>query len=154
MVPTAMLFIPAIGLLVLVPFTPESPRWLVLKGRKQEAKDVLDKIRPSKDVQSGATLVEANAMELLIEESKANEDGSWLYLFKGNYLRRTWVSSMAHLMLWSNLLTAIRSLLPCLSSSRPMAVSLCSHTRLHFTSTKALAQCPLPILSLDKYLDF
>lgn len=92
MVPTAMQFIPAIGLLALVPFTPESPRWLILKGRKQNAKCALDKIRPKQDAQSGATAAEVDAIEQLVEESLANEKGSWLELFRGNYLRRIWVS--------------------------------------------------------------
>jgi SP family sugar:H+ symporter-like MFS transporter len=94
MVPTAVQFIPAIGLLLLVPFTPESPRWLILKGRKQNAKDALDRIRPRHDVQSGATAAEADAIEQLVEESLANEKGSWLDLFRGNYLMRTWVCEM------------------------------------------------------------
>lgn len=91
LIPTAMQFIPAIGLLALVPFTPESPRWLVLKGHKSAAKAALDKIRPKQDVDSGATEVEVNAIEQLIEESLASEKGSWLDIFRGNYLRRTWV---------------------------------------------------------------
>ena len=92
MIPTAMQFIPAVGLLLLVPFTVESPRWLVLKGRKEAAKTSLDKVRPQRDVDSGATSAEIDALQLLIEESLENEKGSWLEIFKGNYLRRTWVS--------------------------------------------------------------
>ncbi|RSL85125.1 hypothetical protein CEP51_003514 [Fusarium floridanum] len=89
-IPTAMQLIPAVGILVLVPFTPESPRWLILKGHKESAKEVLDKIRPKHDVDSGATAIEADTMEQLIEQSEAAEQGSWLDLFRGNYLRRTW----------------------------------------------------------------
>lgn len=91
LVPTAMQFIPAIGMLALVPFTPESPRWLVLKGRRQEAKTVMDKIRPQRDIDSGATEAEIDAIGKLIDESLAKEDGAWMDLFRGNYLRRTWV---------------------------------------------------------------
>lgn len=92
MIPTAMQFIPAIGLLALVPFTPESPRWLIFRGRKREAKEVLDKLRPRHDVQNGATSAEADAIESLVEESLAAEKGSWFDLFRGTYLVRTWVS--------------------------------------------------------------
>lgn len=92
LIPTAMLFIPAIGILVLVPFTPESPRWLVLKGKKQKAKTNLDKIRHKSEVESGATAAEVDVLDSLIEESFSKEQGTWLDLFRGNYLRRTWVS--------------------------------------------------------------
>ncbi|OAA63769.1 General substrate transporter [Niveomyces insectorum RCEF 264] len=66
MIPVAMQFIPAVGLLLLVPFTPESPRWLILKGHKDAAKAVLDKIRPRRDVDSGVTAAEADALEKAI----------------------------------------------------------------------------------------
>lgn len=101
LIPVAMQFVPAIGILALVPFTPESPRWLVLKGRKQKAQANLDKIRHKADVDSGATAAEIDALELLIEDSFSREQGSWLDLFKGNYLRRTWVCRSSN--------TAVRS---------------------------------------------
>ena len=92
MIPTGVQLIPAILLLTLAPWCPESPRWLIIKGRKADAKAALDRIRPAADVQSGATQAEADALELVIEESDARDQGSWLDLFRGNYLRRTWVS--------------------------------------------------------------
>lgn len=97
-IPTAMQLIPAVGILVLVPFTPESPRWLILNGHKESGKNVLDKIRPKHDVDSGATAAEADTIEQLIEQSEAAEQGSWLDLFRGNYLRRTWVRSPQRLI--------------------------------------------------------
>lgn len=91
MIPTAMQFIPAVGLLTLIPWTPESPRWLMLNGRKAEAKKVLNIIRPKGNVQSGAVAAEADIIENSLAKSLASEEGSWLDLFRGNYLRRTWV---------------------------------------------------------------
>lgn len=92
MVPTSMQLIPAVLILFLVPFTPESPRWFLLKGCRAEAEASLDRIRPRHDVQSGATAAELNALQSLIEESHAQDQGSWLDLFRENHLRRTWVS--------------------------------------------------------------
>lgn len=90
-IPTAVQLIPAILLLVLVPFTPESPRWLILKGRKEEAKKSLDRIRPAADVRSGATQVEADILEKAILHDEERQ-GSWLDLLRRRYIRRTWVS--------------------------------------------------------------
>lgn len=94
-IPTSMQFIPAVGLVLLLPFTPESPRWLLAKCRKSDAKNSLDSLRPMHDVQAGATQVEIDTLEGMLEESSANNQGSWLDLFRGNYLRRTWVISFS-----------------------------------------------------------
>ena len=91
-VPTSVQLIPAVLMLILIPFTPESPRWLILKGRMQKAKDNLDRLRPKHDVASGATQAEIDALNDAVEQAHAQEQGNWLDLFRGNYLRRTWVS--------------------------------------------------------------
>ncbi|WWC93534.1 hypothetical protein V866_000369 [Kwoniella sp. B9012] len=36
-IPVAIQFVPAVGILLLVPFAPESPRWIVGKGKSNEA---------------------------------------------------------------------------------------------------------------------
>lgn len=91
LIPTGMQFIPAVAMLALVPLTPESPRWLLLKGRYEAAKTALNKIRHQHEVDDGSTEAELKAMNDLVQESLATEEGSWLDLFKGNYLRRTWI---------------------------------------------------------------
>lgn len=94
-IPTCMQFVPAVTLSILVPFTPESPRWLILKGRKAEGKASLDRLRPAHDVLNGATQAEADVLEQMINDVNGKEQGSWLDLVRGNYLRRAWVSRKA-----------------------------------------------------------
>ncbi len=64
--------IPAVLLLVGMIFLPETPRWMVLRGRTAEAKKILSKIRPAKQV----------ASELHdIEHSFSLKRGNWRQLF-------------------------------------------------------------------------
>ena len=132
-IPTAMQFVPAVLLLALVLLTPESPRWLLLHGRKQEAKQVLDKIRPRHDVDSGATATEADALEQLINQSLATEQGTWLDLFRGNYLRRTWVSTVMLQQRKGSCLTPPRFVPRCSAFNKQMATNLYSPTLPHST---------------------
>jgi hypothetical protein len=53
---------------------------------------MLDKIRPTRESQSGQTTLEADAWELAIEESKKQNHGSWKDLFGKTYINRTIVS--------------------------------------------------------------
>lgn len=93
LIPTSMQFIPAVTLAICVPFCPESPRWLILKGRKEEGKASLDRLRPDHDIQSGATQAEADLLERMIKDANAEDQGRWSDMLHGNYLRRAWVSS-------------------------------------------------------------
>ena len=45
----AVLLIPSSIMLIFSLFVPETPRWLVLKGRNEEARAVLNRIRGSKE---------------------------------------------------------------------------------------------------------
>ena len=93
MIPTGMQFIPAVLILALVPFTPESPRWLLLKGKKELAQQKLDMIRHKGEVEDGTTAAELDAMEKLVQESLASEEGTWLDIFSPKYIRQTWICS-------------------------------------------------------------
>lgn len=73
-------------------FTVESPRWLISRGRHEEAIAVLKKIRTKEDVASGMVEAEAAAVREAVEHEQAVSNGSWLELLSGPVWRRTLVS--------------------------------------------------------------
>lgn len=73
----------------LINLTTESPRWLVLHNRKDTALKSLNKLRPKRMAENGVTAREISAIDAAIESSHAGNQGSWLDLFRGTYLRRT-----------------------------------------------------------------
>lgn len=93
MVPQGVQLMPPFLILCLIWFTPESPRWLVQKKRRDDAIQSLDAIRPQRDIDSGFTRAEVEAIELAVEESEGiDRTGCWIDLFKGNMLWRTWIA--------------------------------------------------------------
>lgn len=55
--------------------TADSPRWLIGKGRKEDAVNVLNRVRPEEDVQSGATRLEVEAIN---EFCQNQEKAPWI----------------------------------------------------------------------------
>lgn len=92
MIPTSMQFIPALLVLIFIWFTPESPRWLVLNGKQDQALKSLNRLRPKNDVANGTTKLEIQAIEESLQEAGGLDQGKWIDLFKGNMLRRTWIA--------------------------------------------------------------
>ena len=58
----------------------ESPRWLLSKGRKDEAIQSLNRLRRQGEVANGNTILEAEAIEQAIEFSRRQAEGRWIDL--------------------------------------------------------------------------
>ena len=79
-------------LIVLVPFCVESPRWLILHGKEEQALKNLDRIRPQSDVDNGLTVMEIQSLDQANKEALANKS-RWIELLSGTYPRRIMVSA-------------------------------------------------------------
>ncbi|KAF5655595.1 sugar transporter [Fusarium sp. NRRL 25303] len=88
---TALQALPAVMILSMLYFTPNSPRWLTFNDRHEEALKVLRSIRRKEDVDRGLPELELASMR---EEGQIGkrEKGSWMDLFRGNNLRRTGIA--------------------------------------------------------------
>ncbi|KAI1266295.1 general substrate transporter [Xylariaceae sp. FL1019] len=84
---TALQLAPAVLIIALLYFTPDSPRWLLFNDRTEEALTELKKIRKKRDVDLGIPELEIAAMREYLEEG-TKEKGSWVDLIRGTNRRR------------------------------------------------------------------
>ncbi|KAM5347753.1 hypothetical protein ACJ41O_007577 [Fusarium nematophilum] len=88
---TALQALPAVMILCMLFFTPDSPRWLTFNDRHEEALKVLRSVRRKEDVDRGLPELELASMR---EEGQVGkrEKGPWGDLFRGTNLRRTGIA--------------------------------------------------------------
>jgi MFS family permease len=127
----------AIFILCLIPGLPESPRWLVLKGRDEDALDVLAALsnlpREDKKIQSEFRAVK----DVVFEMSK----GGFRECFKFNRNRNFHRTVLAYVNQMFQQVRSVYSLFarPCSLDSR-FLVSISSHTtRLQFSKTVSVS---------------
>lgn len=88
-IPLAALFAIPLILSILVFFIPESPRWLLVQGRQEEARRSLERLRGN-SLKEEYFQEEFTEMVKGIEEEKAlASSAAFLDMFKGSDLRRT-----------------------------------------------------------------
>jgi MFS transporter, SP family, sugar:H+ symporter len=89
-IPLGLFFWPPAVVASAVWLLPESPRWLALQNRNEEARSALVRLRAPKFSQTDID-IEFQGIIDAIEKERQQEKGSFKDLFKGVNLRRTWL---------------------------------------------------------------
>ena len=86
--PSILQGLPSILQLTFVWFVPESPRWLIAKGRTEEAHQVIAKVHANGNMDDEIVTLELQEIKDTIKLEQEFEGNSWLQLFKTKGNRR------------------------------------------------------------------
>ncbi|KAL7958032.1 general substrate transporter [Trichoderma compactum] len=102
-IPSLLQMVPSVIQIVFVFMLPESPRWLVTKGRSAEANEILIKYHAEGDADSEFVRAEMAQIQTTIEIETENNKKNWLSIFAtAGMRRRTLISSFLGLFTqWS-----------------------------------------------------
>ncbi|KZT68548.1 general substrate transporter [Daedalea quercina L-15889] len=100
--PIAIQVIPILFFMVYVPMMPESPRWLLMMGRSQEALRILARFRSdTADPEAAHVLAEFEEIRVAVELEKQHAVGtSYLAMFLGLHDRELHVARRVQLSMW------------------------------------------------------
>ncbi|KAG8962512.1 hypothetical protein FRC05_005313 [Tulasnella sp. 425] len=102
-IPSVLQALPTLLQCTLIWFCPESPRWLISKGRDREAKEVLGKYHGNGDINHPLVEYEYNEIKEAIEVEEELGQISWLALFRtpGNRRRMRIIIALGFFCQWS-----------------------------------------------------
>lgn len=102
-------YVPAVLLLIGLPFLPRSPRWLAKVGRTKEAISILAKIQAHGDIADPLVVAEWEEITTTLEAERLSPNG-WRRFIKGGMWRRTFAG--ASVQVWQQLSGANVSQIP------------------------------------------
>lgn len=102
-IPSGIQALPSVVLLACLPFMPESPRWLVDKGKVDKARAILANLHARGDLDDSLVNLEMSEIEEAIAFERENERTSWLELIAtpGNRRRMMFATSVGFFTQWS-----------------------------------------------------
>lgn len=96
-IPIITQIIPPGLLLLCLVFLPESPTWLLIKGRRDDASKAYLRFNGAEFDVNAALAVATVAIEKEEEVKKANKSSKWIECFTGTNLRRTTIIIMVYI---------------------------------------------------------
>jgi hypothetical protein len=104
----AIQFVPAVVLMLGIPFLPRSPRWLAKVGREKEAIQTLANIQAGGDIDDPLVVAEWEEISTILAAEREGQKG-WRRFFKNGMWRRTFAGTSVQA--WQQL-SGMKILLP------------------------------------------